>query len=149
MKRLDYVDEKTGEIHEGRPECPFRSITDLKCFSDLETDFGESVVDTDGYEDINSIIQRILRLPKGRGQDILDDMAAQVIDQNITDEQAEQLLNDETPDLSEMSDLTDISYGIGYLQDLAAANSNVNPTSAPVPQQSDKMAASSDDADIS
>lgn len=50
-----------GEIIEFRPECPFRSITDLKAFSDAEKKKGVSMTDPSQYEPLESIIARCRR----------------------------------------------------------------------------------------
>lgn len=50
-----------GEILEFRPDCPFRSITDLKAFDDAEKKKGVSMTDPSQYEPIESIIKRCMR----------------------------------------------------------------------------------------
>lgn len=50
-----------GEIIEFRPECPFRSITDLKAFSDAEKKKGVSMTDPSQYEPLESIVARCRR----------------------------------------------------------------------------------------
>lgn len=88
---LTSFDEKTGEVVEGRPECPFRSLTDNKGY------FGIEHVDPDrpseticnGYQSIKTLYERCMRLPPQDGD--FDDMDGV----NITDAEAFDYTNDE------------------------------------------------------
>lgn len=53
--------KETGEIIEVRPDVPFRSITDLKAFSDAEKSDKPSMTDPSQYEPLESILQRCQR----------------------------------------------------------------------------------------
>lgn len=88
---LTSVDEKTGEVVEGRPACPFRSLTDNKGY------FGIEHVDPDrpseticnGYQSIKTLYERCMRLPPQDGD--FDD----VDDVDITDDEAFDYIDDE------------------------------------------------------
>lgn len=58
---MEYVSKETGEVFEPIGGSPFRSITDLKDFSDNEKAVGESVTDPTGYEPIESVVKRMQR----------------------------------------------------------------------------------------
>lgn len=74
---VDIADLKTGEVFELRKEVsPFRSITDLKDYTDGEYyEPGSSMVDLTGYEPLESIIARCTRTmtaPGGQTYQVLD-----------------------------------------------------------------------------
>lgn len=74
---MDLMDKKTGEVLEiVEPECPFRSITDLKGYNDDESyEPGTSQVDLTGYEPLESIIARctrVMRAPGGQTYTVID-----------------------------------------------------------------------------
>lgn len=99
---LTSFDEKTGEVVEGRPECPFRSLTDNKGY------FGIEHVDPDmpseticnGYQSIKTLYKRCMRLPPVDGD--FDDLA----DVDITDAEAFDEIDDED-DLERVSQIYD------------------------------------------
>lgn len=79
MLDLSKLDKKTGEIIEGRPDVPFRSLTDLKQYKDDEQyEPGTSMVDETGYEPLASIVARCMRTmkaPNGQLISVLDKTA--------------------------------------------------------------------------
>lgn len=139
MLDLSYVDKKTGEVKEGRPDVPFRSITDLKQYKDDEHyEEGTSMVDMTGYEPLASIVARCMRTmkaPNGQLISVLDKTALKAEESQVgvyeassaqsIDEAFETLDPTDSPDF----DLSDAS------QTLAQANDNIKQalasTSAP------------------
>ena len=99
---LTSFNEKTGEILEGRPECPFRSLTDNKGYSGLEHVDPDLPSETicNGYQSIKSLYERCMRLPPVDGD--FDDFA----DVDITDDEAFDEIGNED-DLERVSQLYD------------------------------------------
>lgn len=109
---LTSVDEKTGEVVEGRPECPFRSLTDNKGY------FGIEHVDPDlpseticnGYQSIKTLYERCMRLPPQDDDfddsadiDIADDEAFDEIDNEDDLERVSQIYDQMTTPVPEQS----------------------------------------------
>lgn len=76
----EVVDPVTGEVLFDsydimtREDVPFRSITDLKGFSDVELNFDPSETDSSQYEPLESLISRMMRgeIIPGNGFDDFD-----------------------------------------------------------------------------
>lgn len=109
---LTSFDEKTGEVIEGRPGCPFRSLTDNKGY------FGIEHVDPDlpseticnGYQSIKTLYERCMRLPPVGGDfdgfsdaDISDDEAFDYVDDEDDLERVSQIYDQMTTPVSEQS----------------------------------------------
>lgn len=99
---LTSFNEKTGEILEGRPECPFRSLTDNKGYSGVEHVDPDLPSETicNGYQSIKTLYERCMRLPPVDGD--FDDTA----DADIADEEAYVEIDNED-DLERVSQLYD------------------------------------------
>lgn len=80
-EKVKFYDMATGELIGGRPDCPFRSLTDLKGYNDDKfMKPGSSMVDLTGYEPLSSIISRCMRVqigPNGQQYQVLDKGAMQ------------------------------------------------------------------------
>lgn len=103
-----------GEILEFRPDCPFRSVTDLKAFDDAEKKKGVSMTDPSQYEPLESIIARCRRgelyFDPNKGwygvdsktdiDKVLDEFEDPIDDLTNIDDMAEKLAEElnETPD---------------------------------------------------
>lgn len=134
---LTSFDEKTGEIIEGRPDCPFRSLTDNKGYFGLEhvdPDMPSKTI-CNGYQSIKTLYERCMRLPPVDGD--FDDLA----DVDITDAEAfDELPNED--DLERVSQL--------YEQMTAPVpEQSLKPTQEPekVPAVDDKKADSQSESD--
>ena len=99
---LTSVDEKTGEVIDGRPECPFRSLTDNKGYLGIEHVDPDLPSETicNGYQSIKTLYERCMRLPPQDGD--FDDFA----DADITDDEAFDEIDNED-DLERVSQLYD------------------------------------------
>ncbi len=99
---LTSFDEKTGEVIEGRPECPFRSLTDNKGYSGVEHVDPDLPSETicNGYQSIKNLYERCMRLPPVDGD--FDDSA----DADISDDEAFDYVDDED-DLERVSQIYD------------------------------------------
>lgn len=99
---LTSVDEKTGEVVDGRPACPFRSLTDNKGYSGLEHVDPEMPSETicNGYQSIKTLYERCMRLPPV--PEDFDDVDGA----NISDDEAFDYVDDED-DLERVSEVYD------------------------------------------
>lgn len=99
---LTSVDEKTGEVVEGRPECPFRSLTDNKGYLGIEHVDPDLPSETicNGYQSIKTLYERCMRLPPQDGD--FDDFA----DADIADAEAFDEIDNED-DLERVSQIYD------------------------------------------
>lgn len=99
---LTSIDEATGEVVEGRPACPFRSLTDNKGYSGVEHVDPDLPSETicNGYQSIKTLYERCMRLPPVDGD--FDDLA----DADITDAEAFDYVDDED-DLERVSQIYD------------------------------------------
>lgn len=72
---LSYIDVETGELIEGRPDCPFRSLTDNKNFDPRERKSTlPSKTVANGWQSIQSLYERCMRFP-AQPSDFDDDMS--------------------------------------------------------------------------
>lgn len=109
---LTSFDEKTGEVVEGRPGCPFRSLTDNKGylgFEHVDPDMPSETI-CNGYQSIKTLYERCMRLPPQDGDfddsadiDIADDEAFDEIDNEDDLERVSQLYDQMTTPVPEQS----------------------------------------------
>lgn len=104
-----FLNTNTGEIVEFRPSCPFRSVTDLKAFSDDERFTKPSLTDESQYEPLQNIVARCMRgemmafdvkkggwYEKANGADFTDDeldTPEPVQDLTVMDDEADRLVS--------------------------------------------------------
>lgn len=109
---LTSFDEKTGEVIEGRPECPFRSLTDNKGYFGIEHVNPDMPSETicNGYQSIKTLYERCMRLPpvdgdfdSFAGADIADDEAFDYVDDEDDLERVSQIYDQMTTPVPEQS----------------------------------------------